>query len=148
MDQTHGRILSIQPDGTRAIVEVETTNFCARCSTGKGCGAGLFGNDRGPRQFDAPVIGRLELRAGDEVRIELAPQSVLHAALIVYGVPLVAALLMSGVAYLVGMSDWGAVLTVLVGIAAGAYIGRQRLRRSNCLRQFTPAITQRLAGAE
>lgn len=147
MDKTRGRILSIQPDGTRATVEVETANFCARCSTGKGCGAGLFGNDRGPRQFDAPVIGHLELRAGDEVRIELAPQSVLQAALIVYGMPLAAALLMSGVAYLVGMADGEAVLAVLVGIAAGAYIGRRRLQRSHCLRQFTPAITQRLAGA-
>jgi positive regulator of sigma E activity len=148
MDKTRGRILSIQPDGTRATVEVDTVNFCARCSTGKGCGAGLFGNDRGPRQFDAPVFGQLELRAGDEVRIELAPQSVLQAALIVYGVPLGMTLLMAGIAYLAGLADEGAVLAVLVGMAAGAYIGRRRLQRSHCLRQFTPAITGRLARAQ
>ena len=148
MDKTRGRIVSIQPDGTRATVEVETADFCARCSAGKGCGAGLFGNDRGPRQFDAAIVGHLDLRAGDDVRIELAPQSVLQAALIVYGLPLAMALLMSGVAYAAGMADAEAVLAVLVGIGAGAYMGRRRLQRSNCLRQFTPAITQRLAGAE
>ena len=148
MDETRGRILSVQPGGTRATVEVDTANFCALCSTGKGCGAGLFGNDRGPRQFDAPVIGYLDLRAGDAVRIELAPRSVLHAALIVYGVPLGSGLLTSGIAFLAGMADREAVLVVLAGIAAGAWLGRRHLRRKDCLRRFTPAITQRLAEAE
>jgi len=148
MDKTRGRILSIQHDGASAIVEVETANFCLRCSTGKGCGAGLFGNDRGPRQFEAPVVGHIELQAGDDVQIELAPQSVLHAAWIVYGAPLAGMLIAGGIAYLAGMTDGESLLVVVGGIMVGAYISRRRLRSSNCLRQFIPTITQRLAGGE
>lgn len=148
MDKTIGRILAIQPDQSSATVEVESANFCARCSTGKGCGAGIFGSDRGPRQFDAPIVGPLNLREGDKVRIELAPQSVLQAALVVYGVPLAMALIGSGIAYLLGASDAESVVAVLAAIGIGVFISRRRLQRSNCLRQFTPTITQRLVGAE
>ncbi|MDH3620747.1 MAG: SoxR reducing system RseC family protein [Gammaproteobacteria bacterium] len=148
MEHTRGRILSIQPDPAIAIVEVDTVSFCARCAAGKGCGAGLFGSDRGPRHFEAPIVGLMDLREGDEVRIELAPRNVLHAALVVYGLPLTGLLLMVGIAYLFGWSDWIAVLAAGTGIVLGAFIGRRHLARSNCLRQFTPLITQRLSGAE
>lgn len=80
--------------------------------------------------------------------IELAPQSVLHAALIVYGIPLAATVLVTGIAYLARLTDIEAVLAVIAGIAASVFISRQRLRRSNCLRQFTPAITGRVGRKE
>jgi len=148
MEKTRGRILSVQPDGASATVEVETVNFCARCSAGKGCGAGLFGNNRGPRQFKAPVLGPMELHAGDEVQIELAPQSVLHAASIVYGAPLAGMLVAGGIAYLLEMTDGLSALVLIGGIIGGATISHRRLRHRSCLRQFTPTITQRLARAE
>jgi sigma-E factor negative regulatory protein RseC len=148
MEQSRGRIISVADDRSRATVEVDTAVFCSRCASGKGCGAGIFGSDRGPRRLDAPVVGHLELREGDEVQIELAPQSVLHAALLVYGIPLAVTVAMAGIAYVARLSDAEAVLAVIAGIAVGGFISRWRLRRSNCLRQFTPAITGRLGGAE
>lgn len=148
MEKTHGRILSVQPGGTSATVEVETAEFCSRCAAGKGCGAGVFGSDRGPRQFDAPVVHGMSLCEGDEVQIELAPQSVLHAALLVYGAPLAGVLIMAGIAQILGFSDGEAASAVVFGLLVGAFVSRRRLQRSNCLRQFTPAITGRLAGAE
>jgi positive regulator of sigma E activity len=93
-------------------------------------------------------VGHLELREGDEVQLELAPQSVLHAALLVYGIPLAVTVVMAGIAYFARLSDAEAVLAVIAGITVSAFISRQRLRRSNCLRQFTPAITGRLGGVE
>lgn len=148
MEKTRGRILSVQPDGASATVEVETVDFCARCAKGKGCGAGLFGNSRGPRQFEAPVLGPMKLQAGDEVLIELAPDSVLRAASIVYGAPLVGMLIAGGISYLAHMTDGQSALVLAGGIIGGACISHWRLRRRNCLRQFTPTITQRLATAE
>lgn len=148
MEQSRGRIISVADDLSHATVEVNTAVFCARCARGKGCGAGIFGSDRGPRRLEAPVVGHLQLREGDEVLIELAPQSVLHAALIVYGIPLAATVLVTGIAYLARLSDVEAVLAVIAGIAASVFISRQRLRRSNCLRQFTPAITGRVGRTE
>lgn len=144
MEQSRGRIIAVANDCSRATVEADFALFCSRCASGKGCGAGVFGGDSGPRRFEAPVIGRLELRKGDEVQIELAPRSVLRAAYIVYGLPLAVALTASGAAWLAGLSDGEAVLAAIGGIALGAYLGRRRLQRSDCLRQFTPAIVGRL----
>lgn len=148
MEQSRGRIISVANDSSRATVEVDTAVFCSRCASGKGCGAGIFGSDRGPSRFVAPVVGNLELREGDEVQIELAAQNVLHAALIIYGIPLATALVASGAAWLAGLSEGKAVLAVIGGLALGALIARRRLRHASCLRQFTPAIVGHLAGVE
>jgi sigma-E factor negative regulatory protein RseC len=148
MEQSRGRIISVADDLSHATVEVNTAVFCSRCASGKGCGAGIFGSDRGPRRLDAPVIGPLELREGDEVQIELAPQSVLRAALLVYGIPLAVMVLVTAIAYLSQLTDAEAVLALIAGITVSVIVSRQRLRRSNCLRQFTPAITGRLGRAE
>lgn len=148
MEQSRGRIISVADDLSHATVEVNTAVFCSRCASGKGCGAGIFGSDRGPRRLDAPVIGPLELREGDEVQIELAPQSVLRAALLVYGIPLAVMVLVTAIAYLAQLTDAEAVLALIAGITVSVIVSRRRLRRSNCLRQFTPAITGRLGRAE
>ncbi len=146
MELTRGRIISVAQDHLTATVEVDTAVFCARCASGKGCGAGVFGSDDRPRQFAAPVLGNIRLHEGDVVRIELAPQSVLHAALIVYGIPLVTALAATGVAFFTGLPDSRAVLAAIAGLAAGVLIGRRWLQRANCLRRFTPAITGHIDG--
>lgn len=148
MEQSRGRIISIADDLSRATVEVNSASICARCASGKGCGAGILGNDGGPRRIEAPLIGHFDPHVGDEVRLELAPQSVLRAALVVYGAPLAGVLIAAGVAHLLGFSDARTGLAVALGVMFGAFISRRRLQRSHCLRQFTPAITGRLAGAE
>lgn len=147
MQTTRGKVLSIRSDRAAATVAVDSVDFCARCAAGKGCGAGLFGNNRNARQFEAPISGRMDLHEGDEVQIELAPQNVLRAALEVYGPPLSGVLIMAGLAYFAGWQDWQAAMAAGLGIGLGAAISRIRLRRARCLRQFTPVITCRLAGA-
>ena len=138
MEQARGRITAIHEE--RIVVEVDTASFCSRCSTGKGCGAGLLGADRGPRQVDVPRPVRERYQKGDEVTLELAPQSVLHAALIVYGIPLVVVAIVSIVAVLLGWSDLVSVIVMLGAVVLGVTIGRRRLRRANCLKHFTPVI--------
>ena len=72
--------------------------------------------------------------------LELAPQSVLQAALIVYGIPLAAVALVGALATLLGWSDGRTVLVMMGAVIIAVAIGRKRLRRSNCLNQFTPTI--------
>lgn len=148
MQTTRGQILSIRSDGAAATVTVDSVDFCARCASGKGCGAGLFGRSGGSRQFEAPVRNGMDLREGDTVQIELAPHNVLRAALEVYGPPLAGALIMTGLAYLAGWPDWQGAMAAALGVLAGGAITRYRLKRTRCLRQFTPVITRRLADAE
>jgi sigma-E factor negative regulatory protein RseC len=144
MDQARGRIIELQDE--LASVEVDTASFCARCAQGKGCGAGMLWGDSGQRHINVAAPRRLALQVGDRVALELAPQSVLHAAGIVYGIPLVTAALAAALAWVAGLADGLAALAGLVGVLAGIVIARWRLQRRRCLRRFTPVVTERLAG--
>ena len=138
MERASGRITAIHDD--HVTVEVNTASFCARCSAGKGCGAGLLGADRSARQVDVPLPHDCQYRAGDQVTLELAPQSLLHASLIVYGTPLATVAAAGVLAGIAPLSDLSAALVLVVAAVAGVVIGRYRLRRTNCLKQFTPVI--------
>ncbi len=141
MEKARGRITAIHD--AHLTVEVDTASFCSRCTTGKGCGAGLLGADRGPRHVNLPLPRDACFVKGDEVTLELAPQSLLHAALIVYGIPL---LVMAGVSVLAVLLGWSDLVSAAVMLGAGVIgvaVGRRRLQRSNCLKQFTPVINGR-----
>lgn len=149
MQGPRGRVLSLQreTDPARALVEIHASLRCARCAAGKGCGAGALGGDGKLQRVDALIAGGVDIHEGDEVRVELAPNNVLSAAWIVYGLPLAGALTGAGIAWASGAGDAGAALAACAGIAAGIGAGRLRLRRADCLRRFTPVVTARLAGA-
>jgi positive regulator of sigma E activity len=116
---------------------------CARCASGKGCGAGIGWEDGRPRRVRALIPAGYELAVGDDVRIELAPERMLAAALIAYGMPLAGGIVGAGAGYLAGLGDAGAATTALAGLAAGAVLGRARLRRNRSLRRLTPTIAAR-----
>lgn len=147
MENPRGRVINIMraDPSPHALVEVDAAISCARCLQGKGCGAGLLGGKTGSRRVDALIAAGLDLREGDEVRIELAPTNLLHAAFIVYGFPLAGAILGVVVAYLASLGELYAALTALGGIVAGLLAARVRLRDSSCLRKFTPTIVERLS---
>ena len=146
MDSPRGRILSIHSDAALpyAVVEVAAAPGCARCASGKGCGAGVLAGDERPRSVEALIAHGLAVREGDRVSIELAPKNLLRAALIVYGLPLTGAIAASAAAYLLGASEPAAVAMALVGAVLGSLVGRLRLREARCLRDFTPTVTERL----
>ena len=51
----------------------------------------------------------------------------------------------AAIAYLLQWGDTGAAASALFGVAAGVFAARRRLRTRECLRAFTPVITERLA---
>lgn len=142
MESPRGRILSVHSDTepAHAVVEVVTAFRCARCASGKGCGAGLIGGDEESRRIDALLPPGMAVGPGDEVRIELAPDNILRAAAIVYGFPLSGAVTGAALAWALGAGDAGAAITALAGVAVGMLAGRMRLSRITCLRRFTPTV--------
>ena len=144
MTNPQGTIVEIIRDdrGVRAIVAVEAAAVCARCASGRGCGAGIFAARQGVRRLEVAVAGGSPLAAGDVVSIELAPGNVLRAALLVYGLPLAAAAVGAALAYALAMGDAAAAATALAGLAAGALAGRRRLRDDACLARFTPTLSR------
>lgn len=146
MENPRGRVLAVDRDALppAARVEVAAAFTCARCASGKGCGAGIFGARGSSRRIDARIATGITIHAGDEVRIELAPRQILSAAVIVYGVPLAGAVLAAAAAYATGLGDVSAAGAALAGIAAGILIARRRLRSSSELCEFNPVIVARL----
>lgn len=147
MDDPKGRIIAIvrDNDGVRALVDVDAREVCPRCAAGRGCGAGIFGGRQKSRRVEARIAPGLELYEGDTVRIELAPQNLLRAAAIVYGLPLLGAAIAAAIAYLAGFGDAGAAALAILGLLAGLYAGRQRLDRQACVARFTPIVAGRVA---
>lgn len=146
MDNPRGRVIAvtgIEP-APHALVEVDASINCARCAEGKGCGAGLLGRTSGSRRVEALIASGLTVGEGDEVRIELAPNNLLQASMIVYGLPLSGAVLGAALAYFFGFGELYAAMAALGGILAGLMVARLRLQRATCLRQFTPTIVERL----
>lgn len=142
MDNPTGRVLSLvdSPDGARAVVAVHDLPACPRCAAGKGCGAGLLTVSDGERKVEARVPRDLVVSVADVVELSLAPDNVLRAAAIVYGVPLLGALAGALVAYGTKAGDVGAAGAALLGLAAGLFLSRQKLRRADCLQRFTPTV--------
>lgn len=142
MDNPKGRVVSLvdSADGVRAIIAVEVKSACPRCAAGKGCGAGILGSAASDRQVEASVRRGLNVAVGDVVDIALAPDNLLRAALIVYGLPMLGAIIGAALAYSFNLRDASAAIAALLGLAAGLVVGRWRLQRTSCLRRFVPSV--------
>jgi len=147
MQNPCGQIVSIREGHARrrAVVAVEAADACARCASGKGCGAGIFGKQTGRRHLEAKVADDQDLGVGDLVRIALESKNVLRAAIVIYGYPLSGVVLAAIGAHATGLGDVGAASGVLCGVAAGMLAARLRLQNSRCLLDFTPIVVERLS---
>jgi sigma-E factor negative regulatory protein RseC len=147
MKSPEARVIAFcEGDGPpRVLVEVFASFRCARCASGKGCGAGLLGDDGSPRRVEALLGDLPDLRAGDKVVLDLAPQDLLRASALVYGLPLGGAMVGAAVAWLLGAADDGVAMAALAGAVIGILVARLRLRRRDCLQRFMPVITARVS---
>jgi sigma-E factor negative regulatory protein RseC len=142
MDNPKGRVLSLVggANDARAVVAIDSAQACPRCAAGKGCGAGSFLTGDSERQVEATVPEGLSPMIDDIVEISLAPNNLLRAALIVYGIPMLGALAGAVIAYAASLGDAGAATAALLGLGFGLVISRWRVRQASCLRRFTPTI--------
>ena len=147
MESIQGTVLSVS--GHQATVKVETAAVCPRCAAGKGCGAGLFGASNASKSIDVELPPAADIRPGDTVALSISPQRLLHASVLVYGLPLAGALalLLLGVLFLPPLTDTVAVLLAVSGLLGGFLLGRSQLGRERCLKQFVPAVTDHSHGA-
>jgi len=146
MENPKGRVLSLSngADGARAIVSVEVAAACPRCAAGKGCGAGLITGAGRDRQVEAKIRPGLAVAENDLVEIALAPDNLLRAAAIVYGLPMLGAVAAAAIAYAFSLGDAAAALAALAGLACGLAVSRWRLQQGSCLRRFVPSVQARL----
>ena len=139
--------MSADRSGRSAIVEVDAVVACARCASGKGCGAGLLGSQPKDRRVEAMVADDLDVQSGDLVSIVLEPRNLLRAAVLVYGYPLSGAVLAASASLAIGLGDIASALAALSGLVAGILLAKIRLQNAACLREFTPTVIDRLSPA-
>lgn len=146
MNDPQGTIVAITRTaaGVRAIVDVEAGVACARCASGRGCGAGVLSGRARNSRLEVLVDPDLELAEGDVVGIELPSRDVLGAALTVYGLPLAGAIFGAAFAYLATLGDGGSAALAIGGLCLGVIISRRRLRDASCLARFTPTVSRRV----
>jgi len=92
----------------------------------------------GLQRIEVPLVDSDDLREGQTVALEMQEGSLLRAAAIVYGWPLLGALL--GAAGGLSRSEATAALMALSGLFAGWLLARWHLRRGRCLRGLLPVI--------
>jgi sigma-E factor negative regulatory protein RseC len=145
MQNLEGHVVSVRIDGSvlRAIIEVDSVVVCARCESGKGCGAGLLGRQSKDRRVEAIVMENLQVKNGDLVSLVLAPRNILHAAVIVYGYPLAGAVSAATIALGMGLDDGYGAIAALTGLGTGIAVAKLRLSKVQCLRDFTPTVVDK-----
>ena len=146
MEQATGHVIALESGSAtlHAEVEVSAAVACARCAAGRGCGAGLLGASEKHRRVQARIAAGVDVQEGDAVRIELSHRQLLRASWLVYGLPLVAAVSATGIAYFFRLDDTYAVVAAVVGLAVGFLVARRQLSSAACLYRFTPTIVARL----
>ena len=145
MESPVGRIVSIA-DG-QATVSVDAAEVCARCAAGKGCGAGLMTGSKRTRLLEVQLSPGIEISAGDEVKLSLAPSHLLRAAVFAYGLPLVGIVIALALASIMtqALDDQLAVALAISGLVVGGLLGRHFLNKDACLKNLVPTISGRNA---
>ncbi len=145
MESPVGRIVSIA-DG-QATVSVDAAEICARCAAGKGCGAGLLTGSKRTRLIEVQLSPGMEIAAGDEVKLSLAPSHLLRAAIFAYGLPLVGIVIALALASVLNqaLDDQLAIVLAISGLVVGGLLGRHFLNKDACLKNLVPTISGRNA---
>jgi sigma-E factor negative regulatory protein RseC len=113
------------------IVRPDTPVACSRCAAGRGCGAGL-----GSRKVEDLTMqlepGFTPPDVGERVALTMASGSLLRAAAIVYGWPLLGAVGMAVAGSQLSTSDATLALFAISGLVAGFLVARWQASR-HCL---------------
>ena len=140
MDFPRGHILSLHQG--YAIVSVVSSAACARCASGKGCGAGLIAAADRPREVKVLLADGSPLKAGDPVALAISPADLLRGAIYAYGLPLTGMVVALAAARLLHgpLTDLVSVLVAAGGLTVAWTASRLSLQRPQCTLRFQPAI--------
>lgn len=107
-------------------VEAAPQRECYHCAA-RGCGRGLLARWRRPAQLRLYTTAVLSI--GDRVRVGVPAEGFLHGALVVYGWPLLLAIMAGGLAeQWVPPGHVGVPLAFIAGLALGCFASRWQLR--------------------
>ncbi len=77
----------LESDGGKVRLRFTRPEFCQRCRSGNGCGAGVFGALFSRRNAEVLMPSELEFVSGQWVRVGISTGTLLLTAIAVYGLP-------------------------------------------------------------
>ena len=140
MESAIGRISTLRD--RIATVVVESPVACKRCAAGKGCGAGIFQDTGKPHEIKIEIPAGMCVSDGDTIELTIGRKFLLRAAMLAYGLPLLAMVGFLGLAWMVAGNpgDGAGIVIAVSGLLVGLLIGRQILDRESICEQFVPSV--------
>jgi len=108
-----GRVVASDRDGLA--LEFPRTRACRRCARGEGCGAGVFAGLLLRSATRVMLPPRADFARGAWVRVGVEPSRLLQAALLVYGLPLLAFLAGAAIGHALAPASGARDLLALAG---------------------------------
>ena len=118
----------ISVDDRTVWVQAERQSTCSQCQVKQGCGTGLLANHVGKRFSRIAVAKTNDVVIGQQVKLTIPEQSLLHGAFLMYIVPLALLFLFATVAQVLDFNEVGEIFSGLSGLFIGFYWVRSRLR--------------------
>lgn len=143
MIEESGRVIAVEPDAVW--VETLRRSGCGRCDQPGGCGnvTPSRANDRAGRV--RALSGEWRLAVGDNVLVGVPEGAVLHGALQLYVLPLLALLVGALVGQALRPDDAGAVAGAAGGLVAGFLAARLLTRHGARDSGVQPVVLRRLS---
>ena len=132
----------------RLLPRGSTLTNLANSSTFRCCDtAGLLTGSNRTRLIEVQLSPGMEIEAGDEVRLSLAPAHLLRAAVFAYGMPLGGIVIAVGIASILNkaLDDHLAIALAISGLVIGGLLGRHFLNQDVCLKNLIPTVSERNA---
>lgn len=123
-------------------VEIAVQENCEQCAQGRGCGLGLLAPRHNQRVAvalpnDFPQ-GQQRYSIGSHVTISLPRASVTLLAFYVYGLPLIVALVLSGLSMSLSVALWFGPLVFFMALVGGVISAKYLLRGQ--IERFRPSL--------
>ena len=130
----------LRSEANRVAVELLRSGACEACELTPGCGTGALGRLLGHRRKPVVLETTLDLRPGDRIVLGLPDAGFLGASLLIYGLPLLGAILAALVVKVVyALPEAMVALAALAGLGSGLAVSGG-VARSGVASRIEPRI--------
>jgi len=126
-------------EGGQAEIRLQRASACGQCELNEGCGTGALGRLLGNRSRPLLIETQQDLKPGDNLLLGLSETALVRASLTVYGLPLLAMVVVGLLASVLGLSEIWVTLASVAGFLAGYKLAAHLTNRLEADR-LTPYI--------
>ncbi len=138
MLEERGQVVAVEPGAV--LVEVQRRSACGSCQARAACGQGLGQMLRQGSAHQVRALTDLQLAVGDVVTLGVSEDLLLHSALLVYLLPLVALLAGAGIGRWFGLAEGAGIMLAMAGFVASLLFLRNYNKRNANNSRLVPVV--------